>query len=76
MSAPTLCIHCGLSAGHPPKLNRLDDGKICPACAERLLACLPPLLPAFASLGDGAPDDDEPQRGAAAYDAADFDQPA
>ncbi len=75
MSAPTLCIHCGLSAGEPPRLNRLEDGRPCPVCAERLLALLPPLLPAPARVGEEAPEDDfeAPEPG---YDAADFDQPA
>ena len=77
MSAPTLCIHCGLSAGDPPRLNRLQDGQVCPVCADRLLAMLPPVLPAEAlnaeNAGAGESDDEAP---APEYDAADFDQPA
>lgn len=41
----TLCIGCGLPAGNPPRLNRLDDGRVCPTCRDRLLESLPPALP-------------------------------
>lgn len=44
---PTLCFHCGQSAGEPLRLNRLDDGRICPSCADRVLVALPPVLPAL-----------------------------
>ena len=45
-SATTLCIHCGQSAADPTRFNRLPDGRACPTCADRLLASLPPALPA------------------------------
>ncbi len=77
MSASTLCIHCGLSAGEPPRLNRLEDGKVCPACAERLLAILPPLLPTDALRVEGAEASaDELESAGVEYDDADFDRPA
>lgn len=37
-NAPTRCIECGGSVGF---LNEDEDGKPCPACAERLLETLP-----------------------------------
>lgn len=44
-SNPTRCFTCGEPAGDPPVLNRLSDGRPCPACAERALEALPSLLP-------------------------------
>lgn len=44
---PTVCFHCGHATESPedgPRLNRLEDGRPCPACAERLLADLPSLV--------------------------------
>lgn len=45
---PTLCFTCGLVVGDPPRLNRLPEGKVCPACRDRVLDSLPPLLPSLA----------------------------
>jgi hypothetical protein len=41
-----VCFTCGLAIEHPPRLNRLTNGQVCPACRERLLDALPALLPA------------------------------
>ena len=41
----TVCFTCGMHVGEPMRLNRLDNGQICPACRERVLAALPPVLP-------------------------------
>ena len=40
-----VCFTCGQDAGEPPRLNRLESGKLCPACRERVLEALPPALP-------------------------------
>ena len=42
----TVCFTCGLGIEDPPRLNRLTTGQVCPACRERLLDALPPMLPA------------------------------
>ena len=39
-----VCFQCGQSVGEPPRLNRLDEGGSCPACAERLLDMLPSIF--------------------------------
>jgi len=44
-SNPTLCFTCGQGADCGTRLNRLDDGRVCPTCAERLMEGLPSLLP-------------------------------
>jgi hypothetical protein len=41
----TVCITCCATVGEPYRLNRLDDGQICPTCRERVLASLPPIFP-------------------------------
>ena len=47
LRAAPICIQCGQATtqGASDHLNRLPDGRPCAACAERLLATLPPLLP-------------------------------
>jgi hypothetical protein len=40
-----VCFACGQSTGQRPRLNRLTDGRVCPACRDRLMDSLPPLLP-------------------------------
>jgi DNA-directed RNA polymerase subunit RPC12/RpoP len=40
-----VCFTCGMQLGEPMRLNRLDNGQICPACRERVLSSLPPVLP-------------------------------
>jgi len=40
-----ICFQCGQTTGDLTRFNRLHDGRACPACAERLLAALPSLLP-------------------------------
>lgn len=44
-SKTTLCFTCGQAADCGPHLNRLEDGRVCPTCAERFMEGLPPLLP-------------------------------
>jgi len=46
-SRPSLCITCGLGAGPSNSLNRLEDGRVCPTCSERLLDLLPPPFPGY-----------------------------
>jgi hypothetical protein len=41
---PSICITCGEEASET-RLNRLEDGRVCPACRDRLLHQLAPLLP-------------------------------
>ena len=36
-----------MSVGEPHRLNRLDNGQICPTCRDRVLESLPPILPAL-----------------------------
>jgi len=66
MSRDPLCIACGRPTGPEPRLNQLPDGRTCPACRDRLLDTLPPVLPsALAELsfeewsdeGEGSGDD-------------------
>lgn len=47
MSAPTspVCFSCGQAAGAPLRLNYLSSGEVCPACRDRVLEALSPLLP-------------------------------
>ncbi|MCE9595430.1 MAG: hypothetical protein K8S98_14680 [Planctomycetes bacterium] len=45
MAVP-ICIQCGQTTAEPQRLNRLPDGKICAACRDRLMASIPPALPA------------------------------
>jgi recombinational DNA repair protein (RecF pathway) len=40
-----ICFQCGQTTGDLTRFNRLHDGRACPACADRLLAALPSLLP-------------------------------
>lgn len=51
-SAP-LCFQCGQATEAGAELNQLPGGEPCPACRERLLDLLPPLLP---GLGKGLPE--------------------
>ena len=43
--APTLCFTCGLAVEETPRLNRLTNGEVCPACRDRVLDMLPAPLP-------------------------------
>jgi hypothetical protein len=46
-SAPPLCFHCGQpteTGEEGPRLNRMQDGRPCPSCADRLLESLPSLV--------------------------------
>jgi hypothetical protein len=47
---PSLCITCGLPAASDQPLNRLEDGRACPTCRDRLLDSLPPPFPGFGHL--------------------------
>jgi hypothetical protein len=49
----TVCFTCGLPLGEPLRLNRLENGQLCPSCRDRVLDLLPSILP------------DLPRRGAA-----------
>jgi DNA-directed RNA polymerase subunit RPC12/RpoP len=40
-----VCFTCGLVIESPPRLSRLTNGQVCPACRERVLEDLPPALP-------------------------------
>ena len=56
-SPSPVCFHCGLplvSEDDFPLLNRLADGRACPVCADRLLACLPSLVRDVASEAERA----------------------
>lgn len=44
--ADPVCFTCGMPSGAAALLNRLSNGQICPACRDRVLAELPPALPA------------------------------
>lgn len=41
----SICIECGQSAGDPPVLNNLPDGRPCAGCRDRVLDALPAILP-------------------------------
>jgi hypothetical protein len=43
--ATLLCFTCGQAEAQPPRLNRTEDGRVCPTCRDRLLESLPPVLP-------------------------------
>ncbi len=43
--ADILCFQCGYKWTDPPEVPELEDGSECPACRDRLLDTLPPLLP-------------------------------
>jgi hypothetical protein len=47
-SAQPVCMTCGQSAGIPLRFNHLASGDPCPACCDRLLEALSPLLPGAA----------------------------
>jgi hypothetical protein len=74
-----VCIQCGQSADDFARLNHLPDGRPCPACAERLLALLPSLLPGVEGGvlpgQEPAPARDSGEASGAAADA-DYDRPA
>jgi len=73
-SVSPVCFHCGQtteSSEDGPRLNRLNDGRPCPVCADRLLEMLPSLVTEVArdiaeveadpsALGDDAQFPDEP----------------
>jgi hypothetical protein len=44
-TADILCFLCGAKLQDPPEIPELEDGSECPACRDRLLDSLPPLLP-------------------------------
>jgi hypothetical protein len=73
MGNPTnaVCFTCGLAIEAPPRLTRLTNGQVCPACRERVLEGLPPALPSRSAaaaarpvLEHGAGEPDEPWDGA------------
>lgn len=40
-----LCFQCSQPVTSPPRINYLADGDPCPACHNRFVDSLPPLLP-------------------------------
>ncbi len=69
----SICFQCGQATADGTRFNRLADGRPCPACAERLLMALPPLLPNYdASL---EPEVEQPEPSEVDNDA-DYDRPA
>ena len=50
--APSICFQCGQNADERTRLNRLSGGDPCPACSDRLMTTLPPLLPGFATIAE------------------------
>jgi len=57
MGNPTnaVCFTCGLAIEAPPRLTRLTNGQVCPACRERVLEDLPPALPSRTALAAARP---------------------
>ena len=51
----SLCISCGRDADEANSINRLSDGRPCPACMDRLLERVPPPFPGFGQLMDRRP---------------------
>lgn len=43
--AKTVCFTCGMPIGEPLRLNRLENGQLCPSCRDRVLDLLPSILP-------------------------------
>jgi hypothetical protein len=52
--AEILCFQCGQRIGDPPLVHVLRDGQECPACLDRLLELLPPLIPSRSATARGA----------------------
>ena len=48
--AQTVCFTCGMPVGEPLRLNRLDNGQLCPTCKDRVLDLLPSILPDLPSI--------------------------
>ncbi|MCC7015560.1 MAG: hypothetical protein IT454_23580 [Planctomycetes bacterium] len=71
-----ICFHCGQDAESTLRLNRLPDGRPCPSCADRLLAALPPVLPAFREEPEPEPRSEGEDTGEAAEFGPDYDRPA
>ena len=53
-----VCITCGLPTGVPAQLNRLSNGKVCPACRDRVLEEIPPPFPSLSRTIDGGVEHD------------------
>jgi len=77
-----VCFTCGLVIESPPRLSRLTNGQVCPACRERVLAELPPALPnrpseaastsesRLPSAGEHPSEDAEPESGPPGWNSA------
>jgi hypothetical protein len=77
-----VCFTCGLVIESPPRLSRLTNGQVCPACRERVLDGLPSALPSRSTgvpeYGDrgtqpsdaAEPDDEETGRGPGGWGGA------
>jgi hypothetical protein len=74
-STPSICFVCGQRADAANQLNRLPDGRPCPTCADRLLAMLPPALPAFVEVAEPVEDELASEPYAEPFEG-DFDRPA
>ena len=44
-ASDSICFYCSQAFTLDGRLNRTEDGRPCPICAERLLEALPPLVP-------------------------------
>jgi len=60
-SKPPICFTCGQTTETGTRLNRTDDGRVCPACADRLLADLPALLPGHGRTAEELAAEAEPE---------------
>ena len=47
-STPSICFTCAQDTDSGTELNRLEDGRVCPTCAERMMEEMPSLLPGAA----------------------------
>ena len=72
-SNASICFHCGQSTEPSGEegLNRLPDGRACPACAERTLDALPPLLPGGYAAGTEAELEVEPRSEPGSFEGPD-----
>jgi hypothetical protein len=66
-----VCFTCGLTIESPPRLSRLTNGQVCPACRERVLDGLPPALPSRPGVVESAIDPRELRS-----ESSEFDEPS
>lgn len=58
-STHTVCFTCGLAIENPPRIHRLTNGNVCPACRDRVLHGLPPALPSRPPRASAAEEQEE-----------------